>query len=159
VRSFLIANSFKCSPSDFLPAFDLVSRNKRDASDEKSEAASSAAAGSAAGSTFVPKLNKKKAKKKRNIIYPKGYDPTKPNNGLPPIDPERWLPRYERSYYRVKGKNKRNTVGKGSQGGIARSEKDKLVEEKLMAASAPAAAAPAAAASPASSSSKKKGKK
>lgn len=106
----------------------------------------------------MPKPNKKKAKKKRKIIYPKGYDPTKPNGGLPPIDPERWLPRYERSYYRVKGKNKRNTVGKGSQGGIARSEKDKQVEEKLMAASSPSPAAPAAA-SPAASLSKKKGKK
>ena len=33
-----------------------------------------------------------------------------------PPDPERWLPRRERSYYRGKRKDKRKDIGKGTQG-------------------------------------------
>ena len=32
------------------------------------------------------------------------------------LDPERWLPRRERSYYRGRRKDKRKEVGKGTQG-------------------------------------------
>ena len=41
---------------------------------------------------------------------PKNYDP----DVIP--DPERWLPRRERSYYRGKRKDKKRDIGKGSQG-------------------------------------------
>ncbi len=42
------------------------------------------------------KNKEKKKKKKRKIRYPKNYDPAL--NALP--DPERWLPKRERSYYK-----------------------------------------------------------
>lgn len=59
----------------------------------------------------------KKAKKKRKIRLPKRYDPkVKP-------DPERWLPKRERSTYRPKkqqrdrrNRDARPDVGKGTQG-------------------------------------------
>jgi signal recognition particle subunit SRP72 len=58
-------------------------------------------------------------KKKRKPRYPKGYDPSKPSGGLPPPDPERWLPKWQRSDYKKKQKRRRDrTEGpvKGSQG-------------------------------------------
>lgn len=61
----------------------------------------------------------KKAKKKRKPKYPAGYDPDKPNGGLPLPDPERWLPKWQRSDYKKKQRRRRDrqqeTV-KGSQG-------------------------------------------
>lgn len=53
------------------------------------------------------KINKKK--KKRKPLLPKNYDPS-----VPP-DPERWLPKYERSSYKAKGKRKQQLL-KGPQG-------------------------------------------
>ncbi len=53
-------------------------------------------------------LQTKRAKKKRKPRLPKGYDPTKPNGGLPPPDPERWLPKWQRS------DAKKKQVGLGS---------------------------------------------
>eukprot|EP00878_Enallax_costatus_P023322 GHUV01024796.1.p1 GENE.GHUV01024796.1~~GHUV01024796.1.p1 ORF type:complete len:527 (+),score=199.75 GHUV01024796.1:936-2516(+) len=61
---------------------------------------------------------KKRSKKKRKPRYPKGYDPSKPNGGLPPPDPERWLPKWQRSDAKKKQRRRRDrqeTV-KGSQG-------------------------------------------
>lgn len=62
-------------------------------------------------------LEKKRArrKKKRKIRYPKGFDPENPG---PMPDPERWLPKYERSTYK-KGKRRRNNnqgIARGPQG-------------------------------------------
>lgn len=55
-----------------------------------------------------------KKKKKKNIRYPKGFDPKNPG---PKPDPERWLPQYERSYYKPKGrKNRTKNAIKGAQG-------------------------------------------
>jgi signal recognition particle subunit SRP72 len=52
---------------------------------------------------------KSKNKKKRKALLPKQYDAqTTP-------DPERWLPKRERSSYKAKGKNKKG-LAKGSQG-------------------------------------------
>jgi signal recognition particle subunit SRP72 len=56
-----------------------------------------------------------KKKKKRKIRLPKHYDPNTPP------DPERWLPRRERSTYRPKKRDRRHRdaradVGKGTQG-------------------------------------------
>ena len=62
-------------------------------------------------------VKKQKAKKrKRKPRYPKGFDPANPG---PPPDPERWLPRRERSSYRPKRKDKRAQV-RGSQGAVTR---------------------------------------
>ncbi|ORY95441.1 hypothetical protein BCR43DRAFT_557592 [Syncephalastrum racemosum] len=57
----------------------------------------------------TPQVKKNKNKKKRKPLLPKNYDP----NNAP--DPERWLPKYERSSYRVKGKNKK-AASRGPQG-------------------------------------------
>ena len=58
----------------------------------------------------TPKVSEKKKNKKRKKILPKNYNP----NEQP--DPERWLPKYERSNYRKK-KDKKG-VGKGTQGAV-----------------------------------------
>lgn len=54
----------------------------------------------------------KKHKKKRKIILPKNFNPDVPPN------PERWLPRHERTGYRKKKdrRNKETGIGKGTQG-------------------------------------------
>lgn len=56
---------------------------------------------------------KKKKKKKRKIRLPKNYNP-----GIA-VDPERWIPLRERSYYKGKRNKKRNTIGKGTQGAVS----------------------------------------
>ncbi|KAK9276649.1 hypothetical protein L1049_006185 [Liquidambar formosana] len=63
--------------------------------------------------------NKEKAKKKRKRKprYPKGFDPANPG---PPPDPERWLPKRERSSFRPKRKDKRAAQVRGSQGAVVR---------------------------------------
>jgi len=61
--------------------------------------------------TKTPKENKEKKKKKKKAKLPANYDP----NRTP--DPERWLPRFERTGYRPKKTRKgRVDVGKGTQG-------------------------------------------
>lgn len=58
-----------------------------------------------------------KKKRKRKPKYPKGFDPANPG---PPPDPERWLPRRERSSYRPKRKDKRVAQVRGSQGAVVK---------------------------------------
>ncbi|XP_075223088.1 signal recognition particle 72 isoform X2 [Lycorma delicatula] len=55
-------------------------------------------------------LQKKKKRRKRSGKLPKNYDP----NCDP--DPERWLPRHERSQFRKKKDRRNKDVGKGTQG-------------------------------------------
>ncbi|EFO88676.1 hypothetical protein CRE_06408 [Caenorhabditis remanei] len=52
----------------------------------------------------------KNANRKRKIRLPKNYNP----DVLP--DPERWLPRQERSTYKKKRKNREREIGRGTQG-------------------------------------------
>ncbi|VVC45267.1 Tetratricopeptide repeat,Putative TPR-like repeat,Signal recognition particle, SRP72 [Cinara cedri] len=63
-----------------------------------------------AGSKSI--VEEKKRKKKRKIILPKNFNPDIPPN------PERWLPRHERTGYRKKKdrRNKETGIGKGTQG-------------------------------------------
>ncbi|KAI1299307.1 Signal recognition particle subunit SRP72 [Halotydeus destructor] len=64
----------------------------------------------------MPGKEDEKAKKtrKRKKILPKNYDPTVD------ADPERWLPRWQRSAFKKKKKDKRaNQIGKGTQGAVA----------------------------------------
>lgn len=77
---------------------------------------------SSPGSTGSKKVDdkKKKKQKKRKIRLPKHHDP----NVKP--DPERWLPRRDRSTYRPKKRERRfdrrearADVGKGTQGSSA----------------------------------------
>ncbi|CAA0805781.1 SRP72 RNA-binding domain [Striga hermonthica] len=70
------------------------------------------------GETYEPKAKEKnKKKRKRKPKYPKGFDPANPG---PPPDPERWLPKRERSSYRPKRKDKRAAQVRGSQGAVAK---------------------------------------
>ncbi len=63
-------------------------------------------------------LVKKTKKKKKKVKLPKNYDPSVQ------LDPERWIPLRERSYYRGKrNKKKQNTIGKGTQGAVGSSAK------------------------------------
>ncbi|KAG8493085.1 hypothetical protein CXB51_010360 [Gossypium anomalum] len=64
---------------------------------------------------------KLKKKRKRKPRYPKGFDPANPG---PPPDPERWLPRRERSSYRPKRKDKRAAQVRGSQGAVVRDKNE-----------------------------------
>ncbi|CAB3404601.1 unnamed protein product [Caenorhabditis bovis] len=52
----------------------------------------------------------KNKRRKRKIRLPKNYNPN-----VPP-DPERWLPRQERSTYKKKRKNREREIGRGTQG-------------------------------------------
>ncbi|XP_066902097.1 signal recognition particle subunit SRP72 [Halyomorpha halys] len=62
------------------------------------------------GTPFLKKVSKSHNKKKRKRL-PKNYDP------LVSPDPERWLPRRERSNYkRKKDRRNKSDIGKGSQG-------------------------------------------
>lgn len=54
---------------------------------------------------------KKQKKKKKKVRYPKGFDPLNPG-ALP--DPERWLPRHERT----KGRRRNQNMSKGPQGAV-----------------------------------------
>ncbi|XP_010556174.1 PREDICTED: signal recognition particle subunit SRP72 isoform X2 [Tarenaya hassleriana] len=65
----------------------------------------------------VKNKEKVKRKRKRKPRYPKGFDPANPG---PPPDPERWLPKRERSSYRPKRKDKRSAQIRGAQGAVAR---------------------------------------
>ncbi len=88
---------------------------------EAEAAAAPAADAAAGGKKRRGELNEDgtKKKKKRKPRYPKGYDPSKPNGGLPAPDAERWLPKWQRADYKKKQKRRRDrTEGpvKGSQG-------------------------------------------
>ncbi|WOL08802.1 signal recognition particle subunit SRP72-like [Canna indica] len=65
----------------------------------------------------------KTKKRKRKPRYPKGFDPANPG---PPPDPERWLPKRERSSYRPKRKDKRSQI-RGSQGAVVREKHDATI--------------------------------
>lgn len=71
-----------------------------------------AAAEEAAGEKPRPKK-----KSKHKPVLPKGFDPTNPG---PPPDPERWLPRRERSSFKPKKKDKKKLDVRGSQGAVVR---------------------------------------
>ncbi|KAI9659562.1 MAG: Signal recognition particle core component [Bathelium mastoideum] len=63
-----------------------------------------------------------KAKKLRKCKIPKNYDPENP----PKLDPERWLPMKERSYWKPKKKRGRGGAAQGAmQGGLVVEEKEK----------------------------------
>jgi signal recognition particle subunit SRP72 len=99
----------------------------------KTELSPKAGSGGAVGSA-----EKRKKKKKKKKILPKNFDPS-----VAP-DPERWLPLQERSTYRGRRKkNKRDGVGKGTQGAVAANVANELDVSKKAAAS-PDASSPTA---------------
>lgn len=62
------------------------------------------------GTPFIEKKNKKCHSTKKKKRLPKNYDPT-----VAP-DPERWLPKRERSYFKKKKDRRNKDIGKGTQG-------------------------------------------
>lgn len=86
---------------------------------------------------------KKKRKKKRKIRLPKNYNPD-----VDP-DPERWLPRWERSTFKHR-KQKRGQISRGPQGTVAQDTPASPSARTL--ASAPASTSPVSSPQPSSSS-------
>jgi len=72
----------------------------------------------------------KPKKRKRKVIYPKGFDPENP--GLPP-NPERWLPKTQRSDYK---KKKRGQHLRAQQSSVKGSQGSGKVDESLDKSSA-----------------------
>ncbi|CAH8257390.1 unnamed protein product [Arabidopsis lyrata] len=105
--------------------------------------------GSAASSS-QEEVKKEKAKRKRKPKYPKGFDQANPG---PPPDPERWLPRRERSSYRPKRKDKRAAQIRGSQGAVTKVKQEAAPSTSK---SNQAASSKANAAAPSSSKASKK---
>lgn len=101
----------------------------------------------------VKSKEKAKRKRKRKPKYPKGFDPANPG---PPPDPERWLPKRERSSYRPKRKDKRAAQVRGSQGAVTRGDKQEAAPStsKSNQATSSKAAAPSS-----SKASKKKSRR
>merc|ERR1712217_248096 len=58
---------------------------------------------------------KKKRKKNRKIRYPKNFDPENPG---PMPDPERWLPKHERTEYKKKMRKRDKNLLRGPQGAM-----------------------------------------
>nr|DAD30298.1 TPA_asm: hypothetical protein HUJ06_009149 [Nelumbo nucifera] len=101
---------------------------------------------------------KAKKKRKRKPKYPKGFDPANPG---PPPDPERWLPKRERSSYRPKRKDKRAAQVRGSQGAVVREKNEANAVSTNTSASNPKSNQPTATSKseqskPSSKSSRKK---
>ncbi|CAL1536982.1 unnamed protein product [Lymnaea stagnalis] len=109
----------------------------------KGEASPGASGDTKSGDTL---MQKKKQRKKKKGKLPKKC---KPGSDL---DPERWLPRKERSYYRGKRKDKKKEIGKGTQGTSAATQAitDSLDASKQPASGEPASPRPSASASKAS---------
>ncbi|KAF5841478.1 hypothetical protein DUNSADRAFT_12643 [Dunaliella salina] len=99
---------------------------------------------------------KKKRTHKRKPRLPKGYDPSQPNGGLPPPDPERWLPKWERSDFKKK-KKKSSARDRDTKGGSAQGAGK--VDESLDRTKNDGARAKQAPSKPQPPSGKKKGKR
>nr|GEY59304.1 signal recognition particle subunit SRP72 [Tanacetum cinerariifolium] len=102
--------------------------------------------------------DKSKKKRKRKPKYPKGFDPANPG---PPPDPERWLPRRERSSFRPKRKDKRAAQIRGSQGAVAKEAaiNGNAKSSQPSSSKGSSSSAPAVQPKPSSKSSKKKSRK
>jgi len=84
-----------------------VKKSARGGTGDPASPVSSSVAAAGAGAPAT----RKKSKKKKKTKLPKNYDPNRS------VDPERWMPRYERSGYKPKkARRGRADVGKGTQG-------------------------------------------
>jgi signal recognition particle subunit SRP72 len=110
---------------------------------EEGEAAAGAgdAAGAAAPSAAAAAA-RKRSRRKRKPRYPAGYDASKgPGGGLPAPDPERWLPKWQRSNFKKQQRRRHRDARDrvvGSQG--AGKVDEALDRTKAAAAEDPAAA-------------------
>ncbi|CAN6937403.1 unnamed protein product [Brassica oleracea] len=101
----------------------------------------------------VKSKDKAKRKRKRKPKYPKGFDLANPG---PPPDPERWLPRRERSSYRPKRKDKRAAQIRGSQGAVTKQDKQETAPSTSKSSQATNKSAGADHSKPSSSKASKK---
>mmetsp|Transcript_5842 Transcript_5842/g.19878 ORF Transcript_5842/g.19878 Transcript_5842/m.19878 type:complete len:717 (-) Transcript_5842:80-2230(-) len=108
----------------------LAKKRKAGNQGEGEEAAEDEEAEGAQGSAKA-----RKARKKRKTRFPKNFDPENPG---PPPDPERWLPKRERSAAKAKAKGKKKAAEnmRGAQGSVLTGA------DVTASASAPSAAAP-----------------
>jgi signal recognition particle subunit SRP72 len=120
---------------------------------EKTYGAKPIEGAAASSSQEEVKKEKAKRKRKRKPKYPKGFDPANPG---PPPDPERWLPRRERSSYKPKRKDKRAAQIRGSQGAVT---KDKQEAAPSTSKSNQVASSKGNAPAPSSKASKKKSRR
>lgn len=121
-------------------------QSARDAAAVPGSKGKDGAAEDAAEKGNVGQEKKEKKKRKRKQRFPKGFDPENPG---PLPDPERWLPKWQRSDAKKRKKRKDKDVTKGSQGA---GKVDASLDRTGAVASAPSAA-------PSGKSSKKKGKR
>ena len=68
-------------------------------------------------------FQKRKPRRKKAPLYPKGFDPQNPG---PPPDEDRWLPLRERASY--KGKRRKQVAVRGAQGAANMSADDRRRE-------------------------------
>uniref|UniRef100_M4CIP5 Signal recognition particle subunit SRP72 n=1 Tax=Brassica campestris TaxID=3711 RepID=M4CIP5_BRACM len=101
----------------------------------------------------VKSKEKAKRKRKRKPKYPKGFDLANPG---PPPDPERWLPRRERSSYRPTRKDKRAAQIRGSQGAVTKQDKQETAPSTSKSSQATNKSAGADHSKPSSSKASKK---
>ena len=85
---------------------------RRRAAEEASRKAAARAAGdaggdAAAGAGAAAAAAGAKKKRKRRVRLPKGFDPAAPG---PPPDPERWLPKWQRSDFKKKRRSRKDKV-------------------------------------------------
>jgi len=101
-----------------------------------------------AQSPGTPEAGDAVTKKKRNRKgkLPKDFDP----NAI--IDPERWIAKRERSYYKGKRRDKRKEIGKGPQGAVSQAESASLDASKRESPSGEATSPKGGAGSPQPSS-------
>merc|ERR1711918_295549 len=78
--------------------------NEKEAVEEKAE-----------GEDGTQVKQKAKRRRKRKIRYPKNFDPENPG---PPPDPERWLPKRERSEFKKRMRKRDKALQRGPQGAM-----------------------------------------
>ncbi|CAL8079594.1 unnamed protein product [Calicophoron daubneyi] len=111
----------------FLYGAKAVKRHGRPGDQPSAEVKVKATPGSTPGPSSAGNdtqvIKKRKHRKKRAIRLPKNCQP-----GVMP-DPERWLPRRERTYYRGKRRDKRHVTSRGPQGQVTGSaELDAVIQ-------------------------------
>ena len=150
---------------------DDAERLEQAALPKKGKAAPADRKRGAAGEEESAEPRRRKKRRKKKPLYPKGFDPENPPLVGP--DPERWLPKHERSTYRKTKKEKRAGIRgpQGSATGAARVDARATTNVKELSADEKAkikaqeevnerkeAAAAAAAAASTGGGKKKKGK-
>eukprot|EP00746_Dinoflagellata_sp_MGD_P000887 gnl/MRDRNA2_/MRDRNA2_101652_c0_seq1.p1 gnl/MRDRNA2_/MRDRNA2_101652_c0~~gnl/MRDRNA2_/MRDRNA2_101652_c0_seq1.p1 ORF type:complete len:663 (+),score=198.65 gnl/MRDRNA2_/MRDRNA2_101652_c0_seq1:110-2098(+) len=102
-----------------IPKINRLAQPKKRSPEEGEEAAEEE--GGEDGKTVIDKdaarrlRIKEKRKRKRKILYPKNFDPENPG---PAPDPERWLPKRERTEYKKRMKKRQKDLLRGPQGAV-----------------------------------------